>query len=89
MPAELIERTYESIKGARQAIVHFYNSTSILQRRVVFGLDQDGITQIATDAAKLCPKLEETCRHRRCATSTRPRASPAPRSTTRSRSARR
>jgi 2-isopropylmalate synthase len=57
---ELIERTYECIKGARRAIVHFYNSTSILQRRVVFGLDRDGITQIATDAAKLCRKLEQT-----------------------------
>jgi 2-isopropylmalate synthase len=57
---ELIERTYESIQGASKAIVHFYNSTSILQRRVVFGLDRDGITQIATDAAKLCRKLEET-----------------------------
>jgi 2-isopropylmalate synthase len=57
---ELIERTYESIRGARQAIVHFYNSTSVLQRRVVFGLDYDGITQIATDAARLARKLEET-----------------------------
>ena len=57
---ELIERTYECIKGGRNVIVHFYNSTSILQRRVVFGLDKDGITQIATDAAKLCRKLEET-----------------------------
>jgi len=57
---ELIERTYESIKGAREAIVHFYNSTSILQRRVVFGLDYDGITQIATDAARLARKLDDT-----------------------------
>ena len=57
---ELIERTYESIRGARQAIVHFYNSTSILQRRVVFGLDYEGITQIATDAARLARKLEDT-----------------------------
>jgi 2-isopropylmalate synthase len=57
---ELIERTYESIKGAHRAIVHFYNSTSILQRRVVFGLDYDGITQIATDAARLARKLEDT-----------------------------
>src|SRR4029453_7605745 len=56
---ELIERTYESIRGADKAIVHFYNSTSILQRRVVFGLDYDGITQIATDAARLARKLEE------------------------------
>src|SRR5690349_11219148 len=57
---ELIERTYECLQGANNAIVHFYNSTSILQRRVVFGLDKDGITAIATDAAKLCKKLEPT-----------------------------
>jgi len=57
---ELIERTYECLRGSNNAIVHFYNSTSILQRRVVFGLDQAGITQIAVDAAKLCRKLEET-----------------------------
>ena len=40
--------------------MHFYNSTSILQRRVVFGLDKPGITDIAVNAAKLCRKLEET-----------------------------
>jgi 2-isopropylmalate synthase len=57
---ELIERTYECLQGANRAIVHFYNSTSILQRRVVFGMDQAGITQIAVDAAKLCRKLEPT-----------------------------
>jgi 2-isopropylmalate synthase len=57
---ELIERTYEAIHGSRRAIVHFYNSTSILQRRVVFGLDQAGITEIATSAAQLCRKLEAT-----------------------------
>ncbi len=56
---ELIERTYECLRGARRAIVHFYNSTSVLQRRVVFGLDKDGITQIAVDAARLCRKLEK------------------------------
>ncbi len=39
---ELIERTYESLRGAKQAIVHLYNSTSILQRHVVFGPDRDG-----------------------------------------------
>ncbi len=39
---ELIERTFESLQGAKQAIVHFYNSTSTLQRRVVFGLDRPG-----------------------------------------------
>jgi len=55
---ELIERTYQSLIGAHRAIVHFYNSTSVLQRRVVFGLDQAGVTQIAVDAARLCRKLE-------------------------------
>ena len=43
----LIRRTYESLIGAKQAIVHFYNSTSTLQRKVVFGLDKDGITELA------------------------------------------
>src|SRR5687767_15205456 len=57
---ELIERTYECLQGTNNAIVHFYNSTSALQRRVVFGLDRAGITQIAVDAAKLCRKLEAT-----------------------------
>jgi 2-isopropylmalate synthase len=57
---ELIERTFEAIAGARHAIVHFYNSTSILQRKVVFGLDKDGITDIATSAARLVKKFEET-----------------------------
>ncbi len=57
---ELIERTYEAIAGAPRAIVHFYNSTSILQRRVVFGLDQAGITDIAVNGAKLARKLEDT-----------------------------
>ena len=57
---ELIERTYDCIKGAREAIVHFYNSTNPLQRDVVFGLDKEGIKEIAVDAAKVCRKLEET-----------------------------
>jgi 2-isopropylmalate synthase len=57
---ELIERTYECLRGARRAIVHFYNSTSILQRRVVFGLDKPGIVDIAVNAARLCKKLEPT-----------------------------
>jgi 2-isopropylmalate synthase len=55
---ELIERTYECLQGARNAIVHFYNSTSVLQRRVVFGMEKEGITAIATEAARLCRKLE-------------------------------
>ncbi|MDP9416495.1 MAG: 2-isopropylmalate synthase [Actinomycetota bacterium] len=56
----LIERTFESIRGAKQAIVHLYNSTSTLQRRVVFGLDMDGIVDIAVNGAKLCHKLADT-----------------------------
>ncbi len=56
----LIERTYESIAGAKRAIVHFYNSTSILQRRVVFGQDKEGIKQIALSAARKCLELETT-----------------------------
>ncbi len=56
---ELIERTYECLRGARNVIVHFYNSTSCLQRRVVFGLEKDGISKIAVDAARLCRALEE------------------------------
>jgi len=57
---DLIRRTYESLRGAKRAIVHFYNSTSTLQRRVVFGLDKAGIKKIATDAASLCLTLEST-----------------------------
>ena len=49
---ELIERTFESLRGARRAIVHLYNSTSTLQRRVVFCLDRQGIVDIAVNGAK-------------------------------------
>jgi len=56
----LIEKTYESIKGAKKAIVHFYNSTSVLQRRVVFNADKEEIKKIATDAAEVCLELEKT-----------------------------
>jgi 2-isopropylmalate synthase len=55
---ELIERTYECLAGAKRAIVHFYNSTSVLQRRVVFRLDREGVTKIAVDAAKICLEQE-------------------------------
>ena len=54
---ELIERTFESLIGVPNAIVHFYNSTSTLQRRVVFGLDRPGITGIATQAARVCERF--------------------------------
>ena len=56
----LIERTFDAITGSKQAIVHFYNSTSVLQRRVVFNTDQDGIVDIALQGARLIKKLEET-----------------------------
>jgi 2-isopropylmalate synthase len=56
----LIERTFESLVGAPKALVHFYNSTSVLQRDVVFGLDKPAITEIAVNAARLCRKFEAT-----------------------------
>jgi len=55
---ELINRTYESLKGAKQAIVHLYNSTSILQRDVVFRTDKQGILDIALNGARLCRAAE-------------------------------
>src|SRR6186713_1824273 len=51
---ELIERTFEACEGAPRAIVHFYNSTSILQRRVVFRADRNAVKAIATDGARKC-----------------------------------
>jgi 2-isopropylmalate synthase len=56
----LIRRTYESIAGAKQAIVHLYNSTSILQRDVVFRTDKQGIVDIALEGARLCREFEKT-----------------------------
>ena len=53
----IIERTFESLQGVSKAIVHFYNSTSTLQREVVFKQDKDGIKKIATDGAQLVRKL--------------------------------
>ena len=61
---ELIDRTFEAIRGAKRAVVHIYNSTSTLQRRVVFGLDRAGITEIAVRGTRrvrsLCASLPET-----------------------------
>ena len=57
---DLINRTYECLQGAPRAIVHFYNSTNPLQRRVVFGLEKQGVIDIAVKAAKLCKELEPT-----------------------------
>jgi 2-isopropylmalate synthase len=55
---ELIERTYECLRGVPRAIVHFYNSVNPLQREVVFDLDRDGVTQIAVDGARHCRARE-------------------------------
>ena len=54
---ELIERTFEAVAGAPRAIVHLYNSTSVTQRRVVFRLDRDGITDLAVRGTRLCRDL--------------------------------
>ena len=86
--AQLIERTFESLRGAKRAIMHLYNSTSTTQRRVVFNLDRAGIKQIAVDAARsscaIAPPRSPTPSGR---SSIRRRASRAPSSTTRRRSA--
>jgi 2-isopropylmalate synthase len=58
---ELIERTFEACEGAPRAIVHFYNSTSILQRRVVFKADREAVKAIATDGARKC--VEEAAKY--------------------------
>lgn len=58
---ELITRTFEACAGAPNAIVHFYNSTSILQRRVVFRADRDAVKAIATDGARMC--VEEAAKY--------------------------
>jgi len=55
----LIDRTYQAIAGAKQAIVHFYNSTSVLQREVVFRSDREGVKQIALEGARLCREFEK------------------------------
>ena len=56
----LIKRTYESLQGAKQAIVHLYNSTSVLQREVVFRTDKQGIIDIALEGARICREMEKT-----------------------------
>lgn len=55
----LIKKTFEAIRGAKNVIVHFYNSTSTLQRKVVFKTDMDGVIKIAVDGAKLIYQLTE------------------------------
>ena len=56
----LIKKTFEAIQGAKNVILHFYNSTSTLQRKVVFNMDCDGITKIATDAADLIYEMAQS-----------------------------
>ena len=56
---ELIRKTFEAVRGAKNVIIHFYNSTSTLQRKVVFGKDMEGITKIAVEGAKLIRQLTE------------------------------
>ena len=62
---ELIERTFESIEGARRAIVHLYNSTSTTQRRVVFRLDKAGITELAVRGTEMCRRLADAVERER------------------------
>jgi 2-isopropylmalate synthase len=57
---DLIERTFESLQGVDNAIVHLYNSTSTLQRRVVFQQERDGIRDLAVQGARWCRKYEES-----------------------------
>ncbi|MBQ9763081.1 MAG: 2-isopropylmalate synthase [Phascolarctobacterium sp.] len=56
---ELIRKTFEAVRGAKNVIIHFYNSTSTLQRKVVFGKDMDGIVDIAVQGARLIRQLTE------------------------------
>ena len=87
---ELIERTFEAVKGAKKVILHFYNSTSTLQREVVFRTDRKGVTEIAVAAAKQVKALADAAPgHGFRSSNIRPRASPAPSSISRWRSARR
>lgn len=55
----LIRKTFEAVKGAKNVIIHFYNSTSTLQRKVVFKTDMEGVTKIAIEGAKLIKQLTD------------------------------
>ncbi len=57
----IIQRTFEAIEGCKQAIVHLYNSTSLVQREQVFRMEKDEITEIAVSGAKLCKQYRERC----------------------------
>jgi len=79
---ELIARTFEGLRGAPRAIVHFYNSTNPLQREVVFGLDQEQISQIAVTGATLCKEHEAALPERADGSSTEIRYEYSPESFT-------
>ena len=87
--ADLIERTYEGLRGAKQAIVHFYNSTSVLQRKVVFGLSARASPRSRPTRPGSSASSRTRCPTPRSATSTRRSRSPGPSPTTPSRSPRR
>lgn len=86
---ELIRRTFEAIRNGQNTIVHIYNSTSTLQRRVVFGLDRPGIIDIAVKGTKLVKSLVPTVPETKVRLEYSPRTSPAPSSNSPRRSARR
>jgi 2-isopropylmalate synthase len=72
---DLIARTFESLRGAKKAIVHLYNATCPAFRRIVFNQDKDGIKEIAVSAAKLFVKYAPNSRKPSGHSSTRPRPS--------------
>ena len=84
--AHIIRKTFEAVKGAPRAIIHFYNSTSVAQREQVFKKSKEEIKKIAVDGAKLVKQLSEEYEATSCS-STAPRASPVPSRNTLSRSA--
>jgi isopropylmalate/homocitrate/citramalate synthase len=83
----LIERTFEAVAGAKQAIVHLYNSTSTLQRRVVFGRTGPGSSRSRSTARSCAASSRISTRRPRSTSSTRPSPTPAPSWTSPSRSA--
>ena len=78
MPRPHHRRTFEAVKGAPRAVIHFYNSTSVAQREQVFHKSKEEIKQIAVDGAKLVKQLSQEYEATSCL-STAPRALPAPR----------
>ena len=86
---DLIETTFESLRGAPTAIVHLYNAVSPAWRKIVFGMSKDEIRQIAIEARRSCAIARRRSPTPTGGSNIRPRPSPPPRSISRSRSARR